>query len=246
MGISGVIDFDHEEIEAASHWYGGQGSMLYAIVSTGSLRRGTIRPRHEAGVPMTDQEWIVDLAERLESEAEEAARDAAKQAKKAKGAERKELLADRKGLLGIAHKTGKFLADAARAEKGKTSHATKSKAYHSTKKTASQLDREIAQAVGKRIDRKKLGEMMHPWSSMGYGSAGTAIYAVASHYDSGMKYPDRTVVERAIAAIDADIPKAEHGAHGWTKSDAKDLRTIAAGLRYYLRQDYNGNREATR
>jgi hypothetical protein len=110
-----------------------------------------------------------------------------------------------------------------------------------TRKSPAQLDREIAQSLGKRIDRVKLGEMMHPWSSVGHGSAGTAIYAVASYYDSGKKYPDRAVVERAIAAIEADIPKAEHGAHGWTKADANDLRTIVQGLRYYLRQDYNGN-----
>ena len=109
---------------------------------------------------------------------------------------------------------------------------------HATRKSPTQLDREIAQTVGKRIDRKKLGEMMHPWSSLGYGPAGTAIYAVASHYDGGTKYPDRTVVERAIKAIEADIPKAEHGTHGWTKSDANDLRKIAAGLRYFIVHDY--------
>lgn len=109
---------------------------------------------------------------------------------------------------------------------------------HATRKSPTQLDREIAQTVGKRIDRKKLGEMMHPWSSLGYGPAGTAIYAVASHYDNGTKYPDRTIVERAIKAIEADIPKAEQGAHGWTKSDANDLRKIAAGLRYFSVHDY--------
>jgi Family of unknown function (DUF6496) len=123
MGTYGVIDFDEDEIEAAGHWYGGQGSMLYAITSTGALSRGTIRPRHPEGGLMTDEEWIVDLAERLEGEAEEAARDAAKQAKKAKGAERKELLADREGLRSIALKAGQFVRDAARAQK--SSHATR-------------------------------------------------------------------------------------------------------------------------
>ena len=247
MGTYGVIDFDDEEIEAASHWYGGQGSMLYAITSTGALSRGTIRPRHHEGGLMTDEEWIIDLAERLESEAAAAARDAAKQAKKAKGAERKELLADREGLLGIAHKAGQFVRDAGRSKTSKAStthHATrKSKlsVHHASKKTVAQLDHDIAQSVGKRIDRKKLGEMMHPWSGVGYGPDLTAIYGVASYYDSGKKYPDRAIVERAIKAIEADIPKAEHGAHGWTKADAKDLRTIAAGLRYYLLHDYNGN-----
>jgi len=109
MGTYGVIDFDDEEIEAASHWYGGQGSMLYAITSTGALSRGTIRPRHPEGGLLTDEEWIVDLAERLKGEAEQSARDAAKQAKKAKGDEKKELLADREGLLSIAYKEGQFV-----------------------------------------------------------------------------------------------------------------------------------------
>jgi hypothetical protein len=299
MGIYGVIDFDEEEIEAAGHWYGGQGSMLYAITSTGSLRRGTIRPRHDDGTPMTDDEWIVDLAERLESEAEEAARDAKKQAKKAKGAEKKELLADADGLSSIAFKANAFVRDAARA----------TKAAHAAKKTPAQLDREIGQvlraearygdystnelrreiksleddfkmaggwgvglaerldaarvalslrgvkpsgarkkighavkrpaATGTRIARKKLGEMMSPWGGdFAYGQGTGAIGAVSSYYYSDKKYPDRKWVERALQAIEEDIPKAEHGAHGWTKSDAKDLRKIASGLRYYLLHDY--------
>ena len=136
MATYGSIDFDDEEIEAAGHWYGGQGSMLYAITSTGALKRGSIRPRHADGTPMTDQEWIVDLAERLESEAEEAARDAAKQAKKAKGSERKELLADQDGLRSIAFKARRYIDSAS-----SRSHATKKTA---TKKTAAQLDAEIA------------------------------------------------------------------------------------------------------
>jgi hypothetical protein len=230
MGIYGVIDFDEEEIEAAGHWYGGQGSMLYAITSTGSLRRGTIRPRHDDGTPMTDDEWIVDLAERLESEAEQAARDAKKQAKKAKGEEKKELLADADGLSSIAFKANAFVRDAAR---------TKPSTSHATKKTPAQLDRDIEQTVGKRIDRKKLGEMMSPWGGdFAYGQGTGAIGAVSSYYYSDKKYPDRKWVERALQAIEEDIPKAEHGAHGWTKSDAKDLRKIASGLRYYLVHDY--------
>ncbi|HSX22546.1 MAG TPA: hypothetical protein VLE97_07220 [Gaiellaceae bacterium] len=117
-------------------------------------------------------------------------------------------------------------------------HATRMRG-HATKKTSAQLDREIDQAVGKRIDRKKLAELMSPWGSdFSYGEGSGAVGAVASYYYSGKKYPDRKWVERAIRAIDADIPKAEHGAHGWTKSDAKDLRRIAQGLRYYLIHDY--------
>jgi hypothetical protein len=110
------------------------------------------------------------------------------------------------------------------------------------KKTPVQLERDLAQVVGKRIDRKKLGEMMSPWGGdFAYGTGTGAIGAVSSYYYSGKKYPDRRWVEQALSAIEADIPKAEHGAHGWTKADAKDLRMIAAGLRYYLLHDYNGN-----
>lgn len=106
-------------------------------------------------------------------------------------------------------------------------------------KTPAQLDREITKSVGKRIDRKKLGAMMSPWGGdFAYGQGTGAIGAVSSYYYSGKKYPDRVWVERALAAIEADVPKAEHGAHGWTKSDAKDLRRIAEGLRYYLVHDY--------
>ncbi|HTS03416.1 MAG TPA: hypothetical protein VMN04_12900 [Thermoanaerobaculia bacterium] len=98
------IYFDEDELEAASHWYDGQGSMLYAIVSTGALSRGSIRPRHDDGSPMTDEEWMTDLAGRLEWEASRAAREAAKMAKKARGKERKELLDDEDALLRIADK----------------------------------------------------------------------------------------------------------------------------------------------
>ena len=148
MGTYGVIDFDDEEIEAASHWYGGQGSMLYAITSTGALSRGTIRPRHHEGGLMTDEEWIIDLAERLEGEAESAASDAAKQAKKAKGAEKKELLADREGLRSISFKAGQFVRDSKRAKK--TQHSTRPMSSHATKKSPAQLDREISQALSGR------------------------------------------------------------------------------------------------
>jgi len=63
---------------------------------------------------------------------------------------------------------------------------------------------------------------------------------VASYYVDDKKYPDRKWVEKALAQVEIDIPRAEHGAHGWTKADAKDLRRIAQGLRYYLIQDYSG------
>ena len=156
MGTYGVIDFNDEEIEAAGHWYGGQGSMLYAITSTGSLKRGTIRPRNDDGTPMTDDEWIVDLAERLESEAEEAARDAGKQAKKAKGTERAELRADQDGLRSIAFKASQFIRGAKRAQKSghATRRTTRGSSQHATKKSAAQLQREIDEALANPQSRK--------------------------------------------------------------------------------------------
>jgi hypothetical protein len=108
-----------------------------------------------------------------------------------------------------------------------------------THTSPSQLDRDIETTIGKRIDRKKLAGLMFPWGSdSSYGQGSGAIGAVASYYVDGKKYPDRKWVERALKQVDEDLPKAEEGAHGWTKADAKTLRTIAAGLRYYLVHDY--------
>jgi len=70
------IEFDADEISAASAWHGGQGSMLYAIASTGTLSRGTNRPCAIDGEPMNDHEWLADLAGRLADEAEMAAASA--------------------------------------------------------------------------------------------------------------------------------------------------------------------------
>jgi hypothetical protein len=99
-----AILFDDEEIEAASHWYGGQGSMLYAITSTGALSRGTQRPRNDDDEPMTDEEWMGYLAGKLEYEAEHAAKEADALAKKARGSERIELRKDAEALRSIAAK----------------------------------------------------------------------------------------------------------------------------------------------
>jgi hypothetical protein len=107
-------------------------------------------------------------------------------------------------------------------------------------KKAARLDREIANKIGKRIDRNKLGALMSLWGSdFSYGEGSGAVGAVSSFYYDDKKYPERKWVERALQAIEHDIPRAEHGAHGWTKADARQLRTIAQGLRYYLHLDYN-------
>jgi len=97
------IEFDDEEIDVATSWHGGGSSMLYAIASTGVLRRGTVRP-YDEGRPLTDKEWMRHLAEKLAWEAEDAAKEAKAWARKAKGREREELLRDHDVLLGIADK----------------------------------------------------------------------------------------------------------------------------------------------
>ena len=75
------IEFDGAELDAASHWYGGQGSMLYAITSTGHLARGTHRPWNpDEDRPMTDDEWLASLARSLAGEAEGDADSAAERA----------------------------------------------------------------------------------------------------------------------------------------------------------------------
>jgi len=96
------IEFSDEEIEAATRWHGGSSSMLYAVASTGALRRGTIRPYDDEGRPLTNEEWMIELAQKLEQEARSAAKDAKSQAKKARGKERSELTHEREALLSIA------------------------------------------------------------------------------------------------------------------------------------------------
>jgi len=86
------------------------------------------------------------------------------------------------------------------------------------------------------ISRSKLAEMMYPWG--GDSGSGLPVYAIASFYDGGKVYPDRNMLKRAIAIVEANIPKALRGEHGWNKKDAADLATIARGLRHYLRIDY--------
>ena len=135
-----------------------------------------------------------------------------------------------------ARKHAKRLDPEAFKKQPTVSHA--SKRVHRSK-PAAQIGREVDQAIGKRIDRKKLGSMLFPWGSdFSYGQGSGAIGAVASYYVDGKKYPQREWVERAVKQIETDIPRAERGEAGWTKSDVKELRKIAAGLRYYLRNDY--------
>jgi hypothetical protein len=70
---SGKIEIPAEFASIAANWHGGQASMLYAVASTGSLSRGSIRPQVRdydtgAGRQADDAEWIHGLAETLSSE----------------------------------------------------------------------------------------------------------------------------------------------------------------------------------
>ncbi len=91
------VEFEPEEIDVAEQWHGGQDSMLYALASTGSLRRGPeqCRPRVDcdecAGSGwvgpsercracrdrrMTDAQWLAHIADRLAYEADSCCRRA--------------------------------------------------------------------------------------------------------------------------------------------------------------------------
>jgi hypothetical protein len=95
-----------------------------------------------------------------------------------------------------------------------------------------------ARAAVVSFDRRALGALMSPWGAD--TGSGVPVYAVGSYYYGGHVYPDRAMVERAIATVEADVPRAEAGAHGWTKDDAAELRAIARGLRHFLALDYRG------
>ncbi len=106
------IKFDHDELKVAEQWHDGITSMLYAITSTGSLKRSPFercRPHVECdaclgcgwtspteqcrachGARMTDEQWLAYLAERLENEASEAAKEARLRVRRAKHARRRD------------------------------------------------------------------------------------------------------------------------------------------------------------
>lgn len=59
-----------EYVELCQNWHDGQTSMMYAILSTGDLTIGTIRPKNDDGEWMTDDEWLCHLYEQLLGEIE--------------------------------------------------------------------------------------------------------------------------------------------------------------------------------
>lgn len=65
-----IYEATADECRVATDWHGGQGSMFYAVSSTGSLSRGTMRPYGD-DAPMSDTEWSYDLVSRLGAELRE-------------------------------------------------------------------------------------------------------------------------------------------------------------------------------
>lgn len=94
----------------------------------------------------------------------------------------------------------------------------------------------ISQPGEMRISKKSLATLMFPWGSD--SGSGLPMYAVASFFFNNHVYPDRNMLIRAIEEAERTIPRAQAGAHGWTAKDARDLKRIAGGLRYWLRKDY--------
>ena len=66
-----IYSATHAELQLARDWHGGQGSMLYAVSSTGGLSRGSESSRGGR----TDEEWSADLLDRLARELAETGRE---------------------------------------------------------------------------------------------------------------------------------------------------------------------------
>jgi hypothetical protein len=91
----------------------------------------------------------------------------------------------------------------------------------------------------KKVDRRKLGELMSPWGGdFSYGRGAGTVGAVSSFYSSGKTYPDKKIVDEAFSETERLRSLARHGAHGWGPKDVKTLDRISKGLLYYLNHDY--------
>lgn len=59
----------HKFFKLSSQWHSGQSDTLYAIASTGGLKRGTIRPLNDdTGMPCNNLEWKLQLYLELRSD----------------------------------------------------------------------------------------------------------------------------------------------------------------------------------
>ena len=76
------IEIPQQYFDLCNGWYDGQGSMLYAIASTGNLTLGSIRPRvYDSDRYMTDEEWYWSLFSDLGAELRQIIRNIEKQDK---------------------------------------------------------------------------------------------------------------------------------------------------------------------
>ncbi len=67
--IADGLELPGHIVEVAERWHGGQSSMLYAICSTGGIKRGSVRPERT----MSDGEWMLSLLDEASSELRDAA-----------------------------------------------------------------------------------------------------------------------------------------------------------------------------
>lgn len=112
------IKLSQRERDVAMDYHGGQESMLYAAGSTGALRVGRLR----SGT--TEAEQMRILADRLASEAEEASDIAGGNARAAASAqERRDSLAEKRVLDGLAKKARAFLAKPPPTSTGQSKNA---------------------------------------------------------------------------------------------------------------------------
>jgi DNA repair protein RadC len=86
-----------------------------------------------------------------------------------------------------------------------------------------------------RSRREALGLKMHHWHS----GMSDPLYAVGSLYVQGRTYPDRERVEAALTESER-LLRQKH-----SDKDKKELRSIHAGLRFFLKKDYGAEASET-
>lgn len=75
-----IMGMPSKYIRLASIWHSGQDDLLYAIASSGGLKRGTMRPINEdTGLPCNNLEWKLQLYNGLTSDIRYAMRQLEKQ-----------------------------------------------------------------------------------------------------------------------------------------------------------------------
>jgi hypothetical protein len=66
-----------EFVQLCRKWYDGQGDMMYAVMSTGGLATGSVRPySNDAKRSLSDEEWYVSLWHSLAHDVRQAVKSA--------------------------------------------------------------------------------------------------------------------------------------------------------------------------